>query len=50
MINDFVGTSLTLHTILALILNFKVTLGFLLFVVALGVIASFIGTYGARIR
>ena len=49
-IKDFVATALTLHTLLAFIINFKVTLLYLLFACILGVIAGGLGTYGARLR
>lgn len=49
-VKDFVSTALTLHSLASFVINFKITLNYLLFVIVLGVFGSILGTYGARIK
>jgi hypothetical protein len=49
-IKDFVSTALILHTLISFVINLKITFSYFLFATLLGLIGSFIGTYGARIR
>lgn len=45
MMKDFVGTVLFLHSLVALILNRRLSLGFMLFVGCLGCTMGILGTY-----
>ena len=49
-VKDFVATALTLHFLFSVVINFKLTLGYTLFMVLLGVIGGALGSYGAILR
>lgn len=49
-VKDFVCTALTLHSLLCLAINLKISINYVLFVGLLATIGSILGTYGSRIR